>query len=264
MADRAKNISVLFTVSLLAIVSTGWSKEPTCHRCGCCKMVRECHPVATTKSVTTDYWDSATQSFCIPHVTGIGPTRRDHAKSDKGEAEQFAKADADTLCHDTKSHYAARPRHRNRLIRKKCVTRVPVIGWVTQYVCPHCGPKSGGDQPAQHESPADQPSTELQLPPALSISPSMQPSRAEIESSGQETANDPAGDATFQYNGVSWKKLTETSARSRGNANVSYNQPDAAASNQPAMPRRRHHPRRVARPADHGPHEPWPNADRAG
>jgi hypothetical protein len=130
--------------------------------------------VTTTKFVTTDYWDSATQSFCIPHIKGIWPARQGHAESDKGEAEKPAKADEDALGNDVASRYGAVPRNRNRLIRKKCVARVPVIGWVTQYVCCQCGQKIDcAEQPAKNEPSAGKQASELQLPPVIPMPPSM-------------------------------------------------------------------------------------------
>jgi len=177
MARLAGNACIFVTLSVLGWASTVSSKEPSCHRCGCADVIRECRPVVTTKLVTDDYWDRGTQSFCIPHIQGIWPPGHGHAAGHHGKDEKPAKADADALHHHAASRYGAKSRCRNRLIRKKCVREVPVIGWVTEYACPQCGQKTDrGNQAAKGEPPAGKPPAELHPQPAIPIPSSTPPS----------------------------------------------------------------------------------------
>jgi hypothetical protein len=190
MVKLGRIICILFTLQVLGWASTGSSKGPSCPRCGCCDVIRECHPVVTTKLVTTDYWDSATQSFCVPHIKGIWPAGHGHAKGYHGKGGKPANADTYTLRCDAESRYGAKPRCRNRLIRKTCVTEVPVLGWVTHYVCPQCGQKiDSGDRPTKGERPTGKQACELPSQTATPIPPSMRHSSTWRDDVGVDPTN---------------------------------------------------------------------------
>ena len=174
MAKLAGIPCLLIIACVLGGTSTGWSKGPKCNRCGCSEVLRECRLVPSSKRVTTDYFDSATESFCVPHMKGIWHVFGRHAESGKGERGHVPKTDGRVTCDDVASRYGAKPRQRNRLIRKKCTTEVPAARWVTWYVCCECGhaiddnhpPIQGKSSVGKRPYPADPPPA-IPLPPSL-------------------------------------------------------------------------------------------------
>jgi hypothetical protein len=94
--------------------------------------------VTTFKYVSTNYWDFATQDFCIPRKCGCATAGRgceagtEPADGKKPEPGGAAAGDCHACGND------AVPMTRNRLLKKTCVTRVPVTVWVVEYVCEQC------------------------------------------------------------------------------------------------------------------------------
>jgi hypothetical protein len=150
MTHLATRTGLVFFVLLGASVSSAWAKDRSCDRCGGHQGVeRVCRPLTTVKYVTNTCWDFATEDFCIPRkcrdgcsacgCVGVAETAADKHIESCDAKPRDAKPRDDCTC-----GYEAVPKSRNRLLKKTCVTRVPVTVWVVEYVCEACGRREKG------------------------------------------------------------------------------------------------------------------------
>ncbi len=145
MTQLAIRTGSVLLVLLGASVSSASAKDRSCDRCGGHQGVaRACRPLTTVRYVTNTCWDFATEDFCIPRkcrngCSSCGCAADIGAADGKQTGSSDAKSRDDCAC-----GYGAVPNSRNRLLKKTCVTRVPVTVWVVEYVCEACGRREKG------------------------------------------------------------------------------------------------------------------------
>ncbi|MBX7166341.1 MAG: hypothetical protein K1X74_08315 [Pirellulales bacterium] len=126
---RTKAWTLLGLLAVIAVAGN-WlvAGEPDCGQCGCCgcELCRVCVPKRTEKEVTKVCWDVKCEDVCIP-----GCSKKVCEVCGEDECGCYKQKIWEPTC--------ARIKTRKVPVKTEVKRKVPMIEWVVEYRCHHCG-----------------------------------------------------------------------------------------------------------------------------